>query len=677
MGSNWFKLLLLVLFLAHGLLTHAQELEGIELEVQKILENNDLENQDNDFVDLHALLLTAKVQPLDLNKASLSDLRVFPFLNPLLITSLIAYRDKVKRIGYYEELQQISGFSLEHIQLLKQYTFISKNNSAEYFSGPLIKSEITTGAAIQRSRGFQRIDSLTGARYMGDAQYFLNRLLIMPNQRCKIVLTLEKDPGEVWWNNKYGFDFIAGAIEYRGLRKFVPQLLVGDYKLQIGQGIALSTGFSFGKSADVLNLAQRPTTLGVYTSSNEYLNLRGASGVFRLGNMSLLPFVSYKGVDASIVNEDADVMRVGSLQKTGLHRTIAERENRNSVSELIYGLGLEFRKDNFQLGGLLYSQKFSIPFSQGNEPYRNYYFNAAELQNSSIFGSYSFKSLYLFGEYAKTIGNGSAGIYGVMTALSSKISVVIMHRHYASDFYSYYSQSIKEAGRNTAEKAIFTGLNLRLNNKLSLSFYSDAYFFPWLRYGVNGPSKGNEFLAQVIYSFNKEANLSFRYRFKMWEENSVDNASLRYLVEVLRQNFRINAEYTINNIRLKNRLEYCLFQKANSRSSGILAYQDIEYKLSKHRLSLNSRFTYFNTDDFNAAIYSTERSLNSMYVIPVFHYNGVRTYFNIKKGLMRSMNLGLRYSFTNYMNRTEIGSGNDIIDGAFRSDYLVQLEFKL
>ena len=50
-----------------------------------------------------------------------------------------------------------------------------------------------------------------------------------------------------------GFDFYSAHAFYKG-GKYLRSVALGDYQIQIGQGLNFWSGYAFGKSADVTNV---------------------------------------------------------------------------------------------------------------------------------------------------------------------------------------------------------------------------------------------------------------------------------------------------------------------------------------------------------------------------------------------------------------------------------------
>ena len=105
--------------------------------------------------------------------------------------------------------------------------------------------------------------------------------------------------------------------------------------------------------------------------------------------------------------------------------------------------------------------------------------------------------------------------------------------------------------------------------------YGDIYKFPWLKYLVDAPSYGKDFLAQLTYTPNRQVEIYTRFRNETKQSNQPDNTTVtNYLVNLPRQNWRTQISYKINTaIALRNRVEILWYDKNGK------AYQKMDFLL--------------------------------------------------------------------------------------------------
>jgi hypothetical protein len=300
------------------------------------------------------------------------------------------------------------------------------------------------------------------------------------------------------------------------------------------------------------------------------------------------------------------------------------------------------------------------------------------LSNLGLNYDYSHRNTYFFGEVAHSKNGGTASINGIMSSLSPRVSLVLMHRRYAKNYHSFFNQSVSEASNAVNESGFYSALSLKFDSKWDLFTYSDFFRFPWLKFRVNAPSSGYELFAQLNYRMNKKLNLSSRFKQQLREENSESIFADSGLETVDKQNYRIEIRYSIDDrFSFRNRIEMVRYQKGNSKFElGFLNYQDIIYKPMSSRLSGNIRFGIFDTESFNSRIYAYENDVLYAYSVPAYQGKGVRFYLNARYTLTRGFDLWLRYSLTSYYDQNTVGSGDDKINGNKRSDARLQIRYQ-
>jgi hypothetical protein len=639
-------------------------------------------NEDHDYSDVAERLNYYKKHPIDLNAATQEQLKELIFLSPIQINQIISHRIENGLFIDVLELQSIRSLDMESISLLLNFVRVVPPSQLKNLT---IKKLLQTaehdlmfriGKVLESQAGFSIATNDEGASYQGSAWRVLTRYRYNFSNTLAASLNMEKDAGEQFFQSgkNKGFDFYSGNISFRG-RGIVKKLLVGDYALQFGQGLVMWSGSGFGKGAGLSTIAKQDFGLKPYSSVNESMFLRGASGTFNYRKVSFTPFFSKKNLDASLTDPGNEI---SAINISGLHRTKSEIENKARLSSAIYGAHVQFNSKNLSMGFTSYRTQFSLPFGTGKSLYEQYDFKGSLLSNLGLHYDYNLKNTYFFGEMAHSLSGGSAFINGIMSSLSPKVSLVLMHRKYAKNYHSFFNQSVSESSSAVNERGFYSALALKFDSKWDLFTYSDFFRFPWLKFRVNSPSSGYEILAQVNYRMNKKLKLSGRFKQQMREENPDDNIAGFGLATVDKQNYRLEISYIINDrFSLRNRVEIVRYQKGAAKYElGFLNYQDIIYKPLSSKLSGNIRFGIFDIENFNSRIYAYENDVLYSYSVPAYQGRGVRFYVNGRYTLIRGFDLWLRYSLTSYYGQQTIGSGDDQINGNKRSDVRLQIRYQ-
>ncbi|MGB4774893.1 MAG: hypothetical protein WBP45_06965, partial [Daejeonella sp.] len=607
--SNLFIFLVL---LTHSVRSQTENDPVVDEIIESISENV---NEDFDYSELAERLSFYRKHPVNIGKINPRQLQELVFLSPIQINSFLLYREESGPIINLLELQTIDNFDLETIK--KLLNFISLDISDPFkdisFKNLLNKANndliIRYGQILEAQQGFKIADSVDKSKYSGSPQRLLTRYRYNYGDRILATLNMEKDAGEQFFKgtNSLGFDFYSGNVSFNTIRK-ISKLVIGDYTLQFGQGLSLWSGLSFGKGANITTMAKQEIGLKPYTSVNEALFFRGTAATIQLKNIALTTFISYKKVDASLSETGiiTNKEEISSLQISGLHRTPSEIENRNSTTQFMYGSNLQYHKKSLSLGITAYQTKFDNKFKTGDQPYNQFEFAERSLTNLGFNYNYTYKNTYLFGETGHSLNSGFAFINGLMSSITSQVSLVLLYRNYQKNYHSFYNQAIATSSNAVNEKGFYSGLLIKPSSKWELATYADFFEFPWLKFGVDAPSNGYELFSQLSYTPNKKTKVSLRHKLLNRQENDNIINTINTLEKTEKQNYRLEMSYKINkSITLRNRLEMAQFQKETRPFEyGFLAYQDVIYDPLQSKLSGNIRFAIFDTESFDSRIYA-------------------------------------------------------------------------
>lgn len=636
--------------------------------------------EDQDYSEITERLNFYRKYPLDINKIGKEQLQELVFISPIQISNLIAHLRESGSFLDILELQSVEGFDNGTVRWLSNFVVVNPpqlisnfhlNKIMKYGNHDLM---VRFGRILQKQEGFLFSDS-AAKDYAGSPDRIFVRYRFDYINKLSASLNMEKDAGEAFLNNGgKGFDFYSANISLKGER-IVRKLVLGDYVLQFGQGLSMWSGMGFGKGAGLTTAAKQAWGLRPYSSVNESLFLRGAAATLSYNGTSFTPFVSYRKVDASLSDEGTEI---NSISMSGLHRTAAEQRNRNTVQQLVYGINSEYTNNDFVAGLTLYHTKLDKPIAIGKSLYERFDFSKQYLTNIGFHYSYTFRNTYLFGEAAHSLSSGKAFLNGLMVSLSRQVSAVLLYRNYERDYHSFFNEGLAESSSSKNEKGFYSGLNIRFNSKYELSSFCDFFRFPWLKFRVDGPSSGYEFMTQLSYSLNKKFKVIGRFRVQFKEENSDAENLGGGLQTIEKQSYRVELNYNAGKgFSLRHRAEIATFRKGQySGEVGFLSFQDVIYKPLNSKLSGNMRFAIFDTPGFNSRIYAYENDVLYGYSVPALQGKGLRYYLNLRYTLQKGADLWLRYALSSYLDQESIGSGHDMIAGHQRSEVKLQLRLQ-
>lgn len=659
---------------------------AVDLLVERLTETA-VEDRAEDF-DLSGLadrLYYYQQHPIDLNETDGSELKELGFVPQLFIDNLLDHRHRSGAFVAVQELQVINGLDAELLRsLLPFVTVREKSRLADVGVRELLQTgshELMAryGRTIQQRRGYAITDT-SRSRYLGSPDQLFVRYRYRYGNDLQVAINMKKDAGESFFRGaqRQGFDFYSGSVYLRGQRRF-RDVVVGDYALQFGQGLALWNGLGFGKGAMVQGIAKQTTGLRPYTSSNELLFLRGGAATVALGKFEVTPFFSWRNLDGSLSVASDGRKSVSSLGQTGLHRTPAEVANRNAIQQWVSGANIWYQLARFRIGLLTYHTRFDTPIEPQPLLRNRYAFRGDALWNSSVYYSRSWQGVYLFGEAAHRHGGGFAVMQGLVATLHHHLSLALHYRNYQRNYYSFFSQGLAAGSGVANERGFYAGLVYHPSRKVEWMVYGDFFRFPWLRYRVDAPSHGVDLMSQLTYTWYKKAHFSIRYRYRLNQENAaIDDRPHRLVADVRRQQVRLNGQYQLNaRWTMRNRVEFSHYHKEGTAAElGFMAYHDVIYKPLSGRLSGNMRLAIFGIPSYNARMYAYENDVLYGYSFPVYHNDGVRAYINARCRFGRRADIWLRYATFIYRGVDVVGGGLDAIAGNQRSDVKVQLRWR-
>lgn len=678
------RLLLLLLLCCNAALMLAQEVGGVgEQQLEAITESNGDEATDDDA--LVQQMQHFLKSPLNLNTADAEALKELQLLSPLQIQHFIAYRQLLGPLMDIYELQAVPSWTLAVIQQLRPFIFVRRE--APFL--PSIQQRLKDGdhslllrmaQILEPSKGFQSTAAQANNGYLGSPQKLLFRYSYQFKKLLQYGLLAEKDAGEQLFkgNEKKGFDFYSAHFFLRHIG-VIQALALGDFVVNLGQGLTQWQSLAFKKGAEVINIKRQLPVLRPYHSAGEINFHRGAGITLAKGAWAATAFVSFKKIDANAVNDSLKKLQwVSALQTSGLHRTNSEMADKSIQQQLALGGNIAYQKNAFHLGLNAVQYQFSLPIKKSAEPYNRYAFSGNRLGNYSVDYSYTFKNFHFFGEAALSNPSGKAFVNGLIVSAAPGADLSFLYRNISPQYQSLYTNAFTENSFPNNEKGLYMGLSLRPNAFWRLDGYADFYRFPWLKYAVDLPSTGSDYMLQATYKPNKQLEMYLRYR----TENKLTNAAIEERevqpwTDKPRQNIRLHINQTLSpNMVLRNRVEMVWVNKAaSSAQQGFLWYVDALYKPMQKRYSAALRWLYFETDGYDSRLYAYENDVLYSYAIPVFYDKGVRYYVNLHYQLNKKMELWGRWSQTVYPGKTSIGTGLEERQGNKKTEVKLQLRY--
>ncbi|MGH2564818.1 MAG: hypothetical protein ACRDE5_09905, partial [Ginsengibacter sp.] len=286
-----------------------------------------------------------------------------------------------------------------------------------------------------------------------------------------------------------------------------------------------------------------------------------------------------------------------------------------------------------------------------------------------------YKNMHFFGEVATDEDFDKAFIDGLLISVDSHVDMSFLYRKISRGYQSLYTNAFTESTYPTNESGFYTGISIAPVSYLRINAYADFYHFPWLKYRVDAPSSGSDYLLQLTYTPNKQVEIYTRYHTEKKAINyNPANAALSPVTAQPKHDIRTQFSYKLNpEFTFRSRVELSWFdKKAEDAENGFLIYTDILYKPTFKPFSGNIRLQYFETNGYNSRLYAYENNVLYGYSIPVFFDKGYRYYVNINYDVNKKLSLWGRFAETIYPDKNAIGSGLDLITGHTKSELTLQ-----
>ena len=650
-----------------------------EQEIEQIIESirESAEDETESALVLEDLTHLAE-QPLYINSASGADMEKLHFLNFSQIATIISYREKHGDILSSYELSSLPGFSPDIVKRISPFiSFSQPQSGGRKYSRKGRSYLLLKGQRLfPESRGYKSASDSEPPKYPGTPERFYTRYHYEKPERWAAGFTAEKDAGEEFFtgDNASGFDFYSAFAAVYG-KGVIRQINIGDYYVRTGQGLNYWSGMGAGKSADVLNTMKSGQGIRAYTSTDENRFFRGGAMTVGTGPFEMFLFFSDKNRDANQILEEPPVFT--SLQTSGLHRTEGEQTDKLAMNERVYGGYAQLKAAHFRAGISYSRQQFSGEIQPSEELYKQYYFRGNTNQQAGIDYQVAFPSIQLFGEVAASENRALAGIQGIIWHPHPQIGVSAVYRNYSRAFHSFYGNAFGESSGVRNENGFYFGTEILLAPKLKLDFYADSYRFPWLRSYTSSPGSGAELFSQLTWSPLPDFECYLRGKTETRPDKVSNEVTTATDADETTTRLRLHTDWDLlESVTLRNRVEYAEYRKGDETETGLLAFQDVVFHLSKLKTECWIRYAWYNTDGYNSRIYAYENDVLYHFSIPAFYGKGHRMYLNLKWAPDRVVTLYLKGGYSLRPGLETWGSGNDETTGDSRVDIRALLRIR-
>lgn len=619
---------------------------------------------------------------IDVNKAPRETLLLLPFLTEAQADSIVAYRERKGGVWSLGELMYVNGLDLRTRRYLALFLTIGKAETAV----PPLRQQLFGGShdvctrvdvPLYRRAGYQektRVTSeeQTGRAYAGSPVANVVRYRYRYGNGVRYGLTLEKDAGETFAKDKnYPYDYMSGYVQYEP-PKGRWRVLLGDYNLSWGQGLAASSALWTNRTSLLDAPLRAADVFRPHTSTEENRFFRGAAGMVSLGRFRLAAFASLRALDA---NMEGDTVR--TLQTTGYHRTQSEREKKDKVREWMAGGRLDWSRRNLSLGISGFFTHYEKLLFPKLTAYNRYYLRGKTAAVVSADWRYAARRWSLAGEAAADKDFHLSLTQTLTFTPQDEISFTLQHRHLSPRFVSPYGRTQQLGVRACNEHGVFFGLRYDGVRRLEMRGYFDYARLPEPVYGASQASNRLEAMAQLTWTPKRRFSMALRYKMRSLQRDVTGyDGIIQYVVT---HRLRLRADWTPDaqsRLSLHGQLDATFrATQTTNMEKGFGASLRMAWKPCK-ALTTGLSGSLFFTDSYGAAVYAYEPRFVYSYSMPALFDHGCRCVALVTWRLPARLELAARCGMTHYFNRSTIGSGNDKIAAPTKTDLSLQLRWQ-
>lgn len=572
----------------------------------------------------------------NINNVSAEQLSSLFLLTPQQISEFIIHRKKYGKFISLLELQAIPLWELTTIKKILPHLYLANQNDKIN-----VKHSLTEGKHFLIYR--------TGGRSNGfnSKETWITKNKQMVNYKFKFKdqfqagLMIEKDAGE---KNVFDHTGIYLLLRNRGIIK---DFLIGDYNINMGQGLVHWQGYAFGRSSNLLSGYRQGYFIQPHTGTDENRFQRGIAINLKKGKTEIGVFMSRLQIDANVMNDSINNRRwVSSFLLSGLHRNDAEKADKDVLSKLTVGGKFKYQLSSASIALNYIQTFFSIPIQKRQQPYNQFAIAGRHWKNISIDFTIPTKAGFIFSEFALDQQFDPAFNLGWLKSLDPKLDLSFIYRNMSARYRAFESNCISSNSEAGNEAGLLLSFNFQPHAKHHLEGFADFYQNQWPTFTSDRSENGRLISIQYNWKPNKKTEISTRYQIENKTSNQGYEQNRTSLIgQSIVHRWRTHLSFSpLESLTIRCRNEVIKVQQEfNSTSIGHLSYLEMIFKPMTEPLSLSFRYTFFSTDNYASRVYAYERDLLSFYAIPAHFDQGKRSYllvqYNYKKAVKLQMKI--------------------------------------
>jgi len=656
----------------------------IEQELEEIFEDTDPE-ESGDGEGLMLRLEELSLNPLNINRAGVDELMQVPGLSGTLAHAIVVWKRDNRPFESVDELTLVRGIGPATLERIRPWltTGTAADLRRDYYLNPAAWVHNHRTEVIARYRtpldladGYRMPDSLGG--YRGGPAALYQRIHFRSNHLSAGLIRNKRSGEQI-----AGFAGPDAGPIHLALHEMgrLQTLVVGDYRVQFGQGLILGDGSTFGKGQDVIRSVNRGGAgIRGHTSTQTTHSFRGAAATWGK-EWQVSAFWSAR--PRSATEADAGSIRFPAL--TPSYRTRSEWDRRYNTRQRTAGgritrqlAGREPGSRSGQIGVGGWHNRFDRPVQPGNGEWQVHDPGGHHHWALSADWRVSHGPAQWFGESARSGNGGFGALTGVEVAAGNDTRMTLSYRHYGERLQAIFGDSFSEqSGAPRNEQGWYLGVRHRFSSRLQLHGYTDLFRFPGARFRTRQPSHRFDWLLAGVWRADRQTEFTFQMRQKVRGEefSTVDIYGLP--VRLLEPESRFSGRVQLSRqlqpgLRVRVRLEHVRTDPAGEQAArGWMGWGDLRVQ-PVQSLQIDLRLAHFRTDNFHSRIYMYENDLLYAFTSTMLYGQGQRIYLLTRYRPLPRLQLWLKTGVTLFRDRQGLGSGPAFIPGNRRSEVGLQ-----
>lgn len=648
--------------------------------IEDLAEDSEEENTES-IEMLYDELSYLSENPMDLNRVTLGQLKQLPFLSEKQIQSILAHREKHGGFVSIYELKNITHLDYYTIELILPFVYVGDLNENKPFSTKNLlrygRNEVMLNynQSLEQKKGYKEVpDSILqkypNRKYRGEPFYNSLRYSYSFDDRLQAGFVAEKDAGEKFAG--HGYDYYSVHFFLKNTGK-IKSLALGDFKASFGQGLVISNDFTPSRSSILSQAERRNNGFRRHYSTNESELFRGIASSVSLKNFNISMFYSYRKADGTL-----DSTSILSFKTDGMHRTEGDLDKKHTLNIQTAGGNIRYVIPNFLIGMTALTYSFGgLSVSPTPQAYNKFYFRGSRNTNIGMDYRWNHRKMTVYGETAVSQNGAVATLNALNCKVSSSLNTLILYRYYDRKYQAFYGSAFAQNSSVQNEEGLYLSMQWNPFAYWRISGYADIFRFPWLKYGVDAPSSGQEYMLQADFNKVKNTEISARYKFRQREKNHTEEHEVALLpTDQHRIRLRITHKPS-KTLTLRTSAEGCIYNDESSvTGKGWMISQKATFSDRNHPLQADAYIAYFNTDDYNCRIFSYEKNMLYSFSMPSFYDHGMRFSAVLRYSFTKRLYLSVKAAMTHYFERDVIGTNLEEIEGHNKTDIYALIKWK-